>query len=200
MMSEEKFSPEESLSVIRSMLEKTKQDLSDDSFYFNLWGWLIFVAAIGEYVLLKVFKYPQHYLTWNLMWAGAALSIVHGIRKGKKTKVKTYMNETMKYFGIGCGIMFTILSFIFVYLQLWEHAFPVYFLLYGFLSFIAGAIIHYTPLRWAGAACWVISIVSVFVQFDMQLLLMALAVVFAFIIPAYLIRGEKKKRMQQIDI
>lgn len=64
------------------------------------------------------------------------------------------------------------------------------------MSFISGAIIRYTPLRWAGAACWAISIASLFVEFDMQLLLMALASVVAFIIPGYMIRAEQNKRLQ----
>ena len=128
-MAEEQFSPEESLRVIRSMLDKTKRDLSEDSFYISLWGWLIFAAAVSEYLLMVIFKYPQHYIVWNLMWVGAVVSIVHAIRHSKKSKVKTYLNETMQNFGIGSGIMFTILAFIFIYFQLWEFAFPVYFLL-----------------------------------------------------------------------
>ncbi|MBS1632902.1 MAG: hypothetical protein JST10_10060 [Bacteroidetes bacterium] len=194
-MSEEVFSPEQSLKVIRSMLEKTKQDFSDNYFYTLLWGWLIFIAAIGEYCLKVILEYPQHYLVWNLMWVGAVISIISGIKNGKKKKVETYMSQTMMYFGIGCGIMFTILAFMFIYFNNWKIAFPVYFLLYGFISFISGAIIRYTPLRWAGAACWAVSIASVFVEFDIQLLLMALAAVVGFIIPGYMMKAEQKRRL-----
>lgn len=197
-MNEETFSPEQSLKVIQSMLEKTKQDFSENSFYLLLWGWLIFIASISEYCLLVFFKYPQHYLVWNLMWVGAIVSVIAGIRKGRKKKVETYMDRTMMYFGIGCGIMFTILAFIFVFYNSWNSAFPIYFLLYGFLSFISGAIIRYVPLRWAGAACWAISIVSVFAKFDVQLLLMALAIVVAYIIPGYMIQAEHKKQLQSV--
>lgn len=105
------------------------------------------------------------------------------------------MSQTMMYFGIGCGIMFTILAFMFIYFNNWKIAFPVYFLLYGFISFISGAIIRYTPLRWAGAACWAVSIASVFVEFDIQLLLMALAAVVGFIIPGYMMKAEQKRRL-----
>ncbi|MBS1920109.1 MAG: hypothetical protein JST17_07635 [Bacteroidetes bacterium] len=196
-MVEENFSPEQSLKVIHSMLERTKQDFSDNSFYLILWGWLIFIAAISQYLLMTVFKYPQSYLVWNLMWVGAIISIVRSIRKEKKIKVKTYMGETMKYFGIGCGITFTVLAFIFIYYNIWQFAFPVYFLLYGLLSFVSGAIIRYVPLRWAGVACWAISIVAVFVKFDIQVLLMALAIVLSYIVPGYLLRAEHKKRLNE---
>lgn len=193
-MNEETFSPEQSLKVIQSMLEKTKQDFSENAFYLLLWGWLIFIAAISEYCLMKFFNYPQHYLVWNLMWIGAIISVVAGIRKGRKKKVETYMDRTMMYFGIGCGFMFSILVFIFSYYKLWEYVFPIYFLLFGFLSFISGAIIRYVPLRWAGAFCWAISIVSVFAKYDVQLLLMGLVILVSYIIPGYLIKKEYKKQ------
>lgn len=193
-MTENKFSPEQSLQLIQSMLEKTRKGFSDSSFYLILWGWLIFIAAIAEYVLMVFCKYEQHYLVWNLMWLGAIASIVYGIRQERKEKVKTYMSDTMKYFGIGAGVTFTILAFIVGCYEMWQHSFPFYFLLYGFMSFISGAIIQYKPLRVAGIVCWAIAIASIFVKFDVQLLLMALAVLVAYIIPGYMLKARYKQQ------
>ena len=50
-MTEEKFSPQESLRLIQSMIDKTKQDISDNSIYFLVWGWITFVACAGQFVL-----------------------------------------------------------------------------------------------------------------------------------------------------
>jgi hypothetical protein len=44
-MAEEKFSPEQSLQLIQSMISKTKQDLSENGIYFLVWGWLTFIAC-----------------------------------------------------------------------------------------------------------------------------------------------------------
>jgi len=43
--SEENFSPEESLQFIQTMIDKAKDSVADKSFYFLLWGWLVFIAA-----------------------------------------------------------------------------------------------------------------------------------------------------------
>ena len=50
-MQEESFSPEESLQVIQTMIEKTKSKVVDNSFYFLLWGWLVFIASIGQFIV-----------------------------------------------------------------------------------------------------------------------------------------------------
>jgi len=40
-MQEENLSPEQSLKLIQSMINKTKQDMSDNGIYFLVWGWLL---------------------------------------------------------------------------------------------------------------------------------------------------------------
>lgn len=187
-MNNQNFSAEESINLIRAMIEKVKKDVSGDSFFLLLWGWLIFFAAMLQYTLMVIIKWPHHYLSWNLMWVGAIISIIYGARQVKRQKVKTYISETMKYFGIGCGITFTLLALFFGYHEMWVYIFPVYFIFYGFLSFISGAILQFAPLKLAAAACWIIGVISIFVRFEMHLLLMALAVLFAYIIPGYILR------------
>ncbi|MEI9958066.1 MAG: hypothetical protein WDM90_17580 [Ferruginibacter sp.] len=49
-MQEENFSPQESLQLIQSMIAKTKRDMSDNSIHFLLWGWVTFVACIGQFI------------------------------------------------------------------------------------------------------------------------------------------------------
>lgn len=194
-MTDQNFSAEDSLRVIRSMIEKVKKDVSADSFFLLLWGWLIFFAALSQYILMVVVKWPQHYLAWNLMWVGAIVSIIYGIKQEKRQKAKTYISETMKYFGIGCGITFTLLAFFFGYNEMWIFIFPIYFIFYGFLSFISGAILQFTPLKWAAAACWIIGVVAVFVRFEIHLLLMALAVLCAYIIPGYILQRRYQNQI-----
>jgi len=191
-MAEENFSPEQSLQVIRSMLERVKQDISENSFFLLLWGWLVLVAALTQYVLMVFVKYPNHWLSWNLMWVGAIVSIIHGIRRDRKQRSRTYLEDTMKYFGMGTGIVFSVLTFILGYYNLWLFAFPFYLMIYGYLTWICGSIIHFIPLRWAGAACWIIAVICVFTTYDVHLLLMALAVLIAYIIPGYMLRNRKK--------
>ena len=190
-MEQDNFSPEQSLKVIQSMIEKAKHNLAEDSFYLLLWGWLVLVSALAEYVLMVMVKYEQHYLVWNLMWVGAIVSIIYAIKKGKKARVKTQLGETMKFVGIGTGITFTVFSFIVGAYEMWQHAFPFYFAVYGLITFISGRILDYLPLRIGGGVCWVIAVAAVFAGFDIQLLLMALAVIASYLVPGYLLKNSR---------
>jgi Flp pilus assembly protein TadB len=193
-MTDDKFSPEDSLRLIQSMIEKTKEDFAQNAFFYLLWGWLIFITALSQYVLMVIVRYPHHYLVWLLMIIGGIISIIYGIRYKREERVKTYMSESMSLFGIGTGISFSILPLIFSYNEAWQFAFPVYLVLYGFCSFVSGAILRFKPLRWAAAICWAIAVVSVYTTYQNQLLLMALSVLTAYIVPGYLLRAKNKKQ------
>src|SRR5215467_9817609 len=122
-MEEEKFSPEESLRLIQSMIDKTKTAAADDSFYFLLWGWLVFVASILQYSLKVFFNSPYHYLAWSLMFVGAIVSAFYGYNKNRKRKVKTYVEEILDFLWIGIFFSYVILAFVFSQIG-WQHCSP----------------------------------------------------------------------------
>jgi hypothetical protein len=45
---EKELSPQESIELIQTMINKTKGVVADDSFYFLLWGWLVFACCLGQ--------------------------------------------------------------------------------------------------------------------------------------------------------
>lgn len=75
------------------MIEKAKQDVANNSFYFLLWGWLIFIAAILHFVLIKFTDFAHPYIGWGLMWIGGIASMIKGIKESRKTVVKTFVGE-----------------------------------------------------------------------------------------------------------
>ena len=58
-MQTESFSPQDSLKLIQNMIIKARHDMSDNSVYFLLWGWITFVACVSQFILLKL-----KYLSW----------------------------------------------------------------------------------------------------------------------------------------
>ena len=106
MEDNQKFSAEQSLRVIQSMIEKAKHDVANNSFYLLLWGWLIFSAAILHFVLMKFTDFEYPYIAWNLMWVGGIASMIKGIKESRKATVKTFVGEAMKYFGISQMILY----------------------------------------------------------------------------------------------
>lgn len=181
---------EESLRIIRSMIESTKQDLRDNGSWFLLWGWLVFVACITHFVLMEV-GYEKPYLAWMLMPLGGVISIIKGMREEKSQKVKTHIDEFMKH------VLIAFLVSLFIVLgfgpKLGLNTYPLIMMVYGFWLYISGGAINFRPLQIGGMINWALTIVAFFVGFDIQLVLLAAAVLLGYIIPGYILRSRYNK-------
>jgi len=192
MEDNQQFSAEQSLRVIQSMIEKAKNDVANNSFYLLLWGWLIFIAAVLHFLLVKFTEFEYPYLAWNLMWIGAIASMIRGIKESKKTRVKTFVGETMKYFGISQIILYSGLILIFGKYNLWHVSFAFYILMYAVACFFMGSLIQFPLLKWTGLLCLPIIVIAMYVSFEWQLLLLALAILISYIIPGHVLHAKEK--------
>ena len=189
-MTEEKFSPEQSLLLIRTMIDRTRQDLSHNSIYFLVWGWLTFFACTAQFVLKHVYGYEKHYLVWLVIFIGAGFSIYQGRKEERATRAKTYVGESMKYLWTGMGICFFVLAMILTRMGWGTAVFPFFIMLYGLGTFISGNILRFMPLVTGGILAWGLAIGATFVSYDYQMLFAAAAILLSYIIPAYLLRAK----------
>ena len=187
-MQQENFSPEQSLKLIQSMISKTKQDMSDNGIYFLVWGWLTFFACTAQFILKHVLEYEKHYLVWSVIVVGIIFSIYQGSKDNRKVSAKTYIGDSMKYLWTGMGISFFVLSMILTKIGWGFSVFPFFILLYGLGTFVSGSILRFKPLIVGGEIAWGLAIGSVFVEYDYQMLFGAAAILFSYIIPAYILR------------
>jgi hypothetical protein len=58
---------------------------------------------------------------------------------------------------------------------------------------VSGVVIKFKPLIIGGIGCWLLSIGTLFISYDYQLLMLSAAMVVAWIIPGYLLRAKYKK-------
>ncbi len=191
-MQQEKFSPEQSLQLIQTMISKTKQDMSYNSIYFLVWGWITFIACTGQFILKHILQYEQHYQVWWLVVIGIIFSIYQGIKDGKKQNAKTYVGDSIKYLWMGMGISYFVLSMILSKIGWGSAVFPFFILLYGLGTFISGNILQFKPLIIGGIIAWALAIGAVYVTYDYQMLFGAAAILVSYIIPAYLLRSRNK--------
>ncbi len=190
-MTAENFSPEESLELIRSMISKTRSNISYHRFYFLLWGWCCLAACVGQFVLKVYFNSNWHPIVWLINIPCFIITIYYSIRFKKKELVKTYVGESMGYLWAGVSISYIVLTILFFRIG-WNNCFPFYCLLYGLGAFVSGKILQFKPLTIGGYLSWILAIASVFFSFDYQVLFGAGALLFSYIIPGHLI-GQIKE-------
>src|SRR5688572_6155929 len=172
------LSPLQSLQLIQSMIEKARANLADNRFYFLLWGWLVFTAITGQFLLKVVFDYERHYLVWLLVLLGVVVTVVHGVRTGRSSRVTTYVGDSMRVLWMGMGISFFVLSFIIATSKAgWSFSFPFFIMLYGLGTFVSGKLLRFRPFVVGGIINWLLACAAPFFHFDYQLLFAAAAII-----------------------
>lgn len=184
---EKQLTQEESLRIIHEMISAAKNDVKADAFIFLLWGYLVFVASISQFILAMM-NVEHNDVVWLLMPLGGVITIVYIIRKRKKERTKTYVSEFLKFIWIAFGAaLFVIMGF-----HNWGgQVLPLIMTLYGIGLFISGGALKFTPLIIGGIFCWVCAIVGFKVEVLYQLLVIAAAVLGGYIIPGHLLKMKK---------
>jgi hypothetical protein len=188
------LTPEESLQVIRSMIEKTKTTVADNSFYFLLWGWLVFAAALLQYILVVFVRTPLNGMAWNLMFVGFIVSIIRGARKEPR-KVKTYVDEGLRHIWECVVILQIVIVLIYFKRGDWEHCYVFFVLTYSTGCFLTGRLLRFAPLVWGAFATWAIAILMTYTDAPANMLLTSAAVLVSYIIPGYLLRAQYKHQL-----
>jgi len=196
-MEDGKFSPEQSLQLIQSMIDNAKNSVADNSFYFLLWGWLVFAASVFQYILKVFFNSPYHYAAWSLMIVGIIVSVFYGYNSNKNRKVKTYVEELIDFLWIGIFVSYMGLSFIFSQIG-WEHCSSFYMLLYPIGSFVTGKALKFSPLIWGAVGSWLLAVVAAFANFDLNILLGAMGILVSYIIPGYMLRNKYRRNLVNV--
>jgi len=191
-MQTENLSPQDSIDLIQSMINKTKNAVADNSVFFLLWGWVVFGACVVQYVLKNMLHYQYHYYAWFLIIIGIAGSVYLGVQQGKKQKVKTYVSESINYLWISIGITYFALGFIFAKIG-YQNSFTFYILLYGIGCFVTGRLIKFSPLVWGGIGAWLLAVLSAYLDYDTNILVSAISILISYIIPGYLLRMKYKR-------
>jgi FtsH-binding integral membrane protein len=174
------------MNLINEMIESTRQGIRENGFQYLLWGWLVFIASIGEYALIQMdYSYP--FVTWFLMPLGGIISWVASRREDKQAgHVRTWVDRMMKYIWIAFGVCLFIVLASMQMLQI--STIPMVLMVYGVGTFISGGALAYRPLIFGGITCWILSVCAFFVTVPQQMLLLALAVLVAYIVPGHLLK------------
>jgi uncharacterized membrane protein len=195
-MPEENISGAESMKIIQNMINKAKNQFSENGFMYLLWGWAILICSLGQFILLHYVHYPKHYMVWLLTWIVLIIQFIYIRKQIRKRKVQTYTEDIIKYVWICFVFVIFLMTFILGKLlgpEYYKYMNPVILTVYGIPTFLSGIILRFRALVIGGISCWVLSIVSTFIGYDYQLLLLGMAVIVAWIIPGYLLRIRYKK-------
>jgi hypothetical protein len=216
MVQQENFDEKESLKLITEMINKTKESFHDTGFGPIMWGALIALCSIAQYCSI-VFHFNLPFNVWLLPIIAIVPQIYYSIQQGKKIGAKSYNDIAMDFtwiaFGISMGILSYVVNVIGVdlkngipnYMQVrgnfrfYDHTTSLFLILYAIPTFITGGIMKFKPMLFGGILCWVLAFISVFTKGDIDMLLTAVAAIFAWLIPGIMInKGYRKYKAANV--
>lgn len=208
--SEKQLTEKESLDLIATMINQAKHAYHDTGMSAIMWGAVIAICSLVKFSELQ-FNYKLPFDIYWLTVVAIIPQVFISIRENKERRVKTYDDIYMKYvwlgFGITIGLMILVVnvmghswqpvaeeysklagkrsSF-----QLYEFISPLFLILYGMPTFITGAACKFKPMLWGGILCWVCCIISVFTPGKIDLLLVSVSAIFAWLIPGLIMEKD----------
>jgi hypothetical protein len=197
--SEKQMTPEESLNLIGEVISNTRNNLKTDSFFFLLWGWLIIIASLLEALILwnagRMNDWKDVGLLSGLNWCGLVIiGMIIQVFYIKKHYVKrgyrTFFEKVISYL----WILSAFIIFLIVYLAGTRHESPEPYILASVCipTVITGIITRFKPLVIGGLLFIVFSVIAVNVETDwLRSLVSAVALIFGYLIPGYLLRRKK---------
>ncbi len=207
-MEEKKISEKESLELITSMINKAKNSYHDTGLGAILWGTVIAICSLIKFAEIHFgFELPVD-IYW-LSFVAIIPQIMFSIRERKERIVRSHNDVVMDYLWLAFGICIFLLihanSGVFHFLnqlqgdyrqlagkshsfEFSDHVLSYFLMLYGFPTFVTGAIMQFRPMFLGGIFCWICSAVCVYTNIEIDLLLTALSAIFAWLIPGMLLR------------
>jgi hypothetical protein len=187
----------ESLSIIESMINKAKNNFSESGTLYLLWGFVVLICSLVQFIAIYIFDYQQAYFIWFLTWVVAIYQVIFLRKKASQVKVKTYTDDIIKYVWICFVCTMLIMIFILQHYKAYESINPAILLIYGMPTFLSGIILKVKVLSYGGICCWILSMIAAQVPMVFQPLFISVAVIVAWIIPGLVLR--KKYTQQNID-
>jgi len=195
---ENDFSPQQSLQLIESMINRAKDKYAEDGYLYLIWGWMVFGCSLLQFLLMHVFQYPQHYIVWLATIPVFIYQAFYIRKKHKQQTVVTYTDSIIGFVWITFSIVIVLIGFLIGQLtggDYYIHIIPLLLAVYGMPVFLTGVIVRFKPLIFGGIACWVLCIISTFIKiYDYQFLCIPLAMLLAWIIPGYMLRAKYKSQ------
>jgi hypothetical protein len=105
------------------------------------------------------------------------------------------VDEGFRNVWIVMGIAQALIVFIFFRRNDWEHCYTIFILTYSIGCYLTGRLLRFRPLVWGAILCWVLTILTTFVDEDTNILLLAAAVLGTYIIPGHLLRAKYKHQL-----
>jgi hypothetical protein len=182
--------------IIRSMIEKTRRATAESASLFIVWGVLISLALIGDFVLGCLKLYKWEWLNWaGISVLGWAYSVIYGIRRHKTAPVRTYAQNAGRHLYFACGAAFLLVGLAFPAIGVYSYEAITVLIsaVTGVLFFVMGGIFEWPFLRAVGLGWWAGAIGLSFLGPEARTLVYTALFVAGYLVPVIILQARYKR-------
>lgn len=198
---ETKLNQQESLRIISQMISEARNSFSaDSSKSMTRMGWAVAALALCNFALIYLLPEPSYsFFLWLLMIPISLVNSYVNERKSQSQEVVTHLQKiiqsTWNAFGMSIALFLSIIFLLVYMVESWHFVAlitPVILVLTGLAQYITGVVCKFRPYVMGAFVFWVGALISVFVVASeyaaTQFVILALCMVFGFIIPSHKLR------------
>jgi len=197
-MEKNNLTPEESFEIINKAIANFKMNYKENSQVFLLWGWILTLASISNFVILKMltslaWEHKGFLIlgNWFVFILIGSIILFFIVRKEKKEK-KVYSQidkfiDKLWWVTAASFIIAVILCF-----RLELDPPSLMLLVAGIATTTTGLVIRFKPLIFGGMSFFVFSIASTFVTNEYLALVVSAALICGYLIPGYFLKAAKE--------
>ena len=188
-MNQSELSPEESLKLISEVITDARNQFKEDGFIYILWGTILAISGIGQYLLLYFEYYSINYVPYFLIPVGGIISYFYYKRKASGNR-----NTISRLIGRLWAMVLLnliILGFFFPII-LNEHLVPVILLILAVAYFISGVALKERLILAAALCINVLGFTTFFIPYEYHALITAFNGIAFTLVPGIIL--SKKNR------
>jgi len=191
---------QQEISIIKSMIEKTKKQTAESGHLFIFMG---IVAVVFVLVISMLELYQLHQWVLPTMIALAILNGILGFlvvgKAEQPEKVTTYPRTVVLHLWVICSVNLLLLTFLFPFLKVYSfQALPVLVnLTVGIGVFMTGIIYEMRFLQWFSITWWVGACLMAVIQSQYRFVIMIATIIIGWIIPGFILNKQYQKRSKE---
>jgi len=205
-MEKNSLTPEESFDIINKAISNFKMNYKENSKVFLLWGWILTLASLSSFIILKISSsWDAHELmvgkwelkglifigNWIVFCSIGFIILYFMVRKMKKNKkVYSHIDKFIDNLWWVIAPSFFIAIFICIKYEIAPP--PLMLLIGGIATTTTGLAIKFKPLIFGGMSFFIFSIASTFVTNEYLSLVVCAAIICGYLIPGYFLKAVKE--------
>ena len=193
------FDEEQSLQVIKEMIQVSRKKIGSDGILFIVWGWIMFIHylilyAVRAFLLTYRLTKNLNLVVSILIPFGLGITIYYLYKQ--RRRAQTYIGISLRYIWFSmfvCLVLINLIQYNVLQEINFELQHPIFMVVIAFAITATGAIIRHKMIIAGGILFGVSAYIASFLDLPHQLLIEAFAWLVTFAIPGHVLYAKRDR-------